>query len=114
MSTPVNMSPKVGLMTFGDERDYMWDDYFGGLTMPRHEEARAYLASLPLEVIAFDEVARSKKEVDRQVKVLKDAGAEALFAHTPCWSTPNIVVRAVQSMQLPTSNTRLHSSCWHS
>ena len=85
-------------MTFGDERDYMWEGYFGGLTKPRHEEAREFLSSLPLEVISFDECARSKQEVDRQVRELKAAGAEALFAHTPCWATPNIVVRAVQSL----------------
>ncbi|NOR19881.1 MAG: L-fucose isomerase [Xanthomonadales bacterium] len=113
MATVIKTRPKIGLMTFGDERDYMWEGYFGGLTMPRHEEARTYLASLPLEVIAFDEVARSKQEVDGQVKALKAAGAEALFAHTPCWCTPNIVVRAVQSMELPTVIMTSKSAATH-
>ena len=113
MATSIKSTPKIGLMTFGDERDYMWDGYFGGLTKPRHQEAREYLAGLPLEVIAFDEVARSKQEVDRQVKALKAAGAEALFAHTPCWSTPNIVVRAVQSMGLPTVIMTSKSAATH-
>jgi len=94
--------PKIALMTFGDERDYMWDGYFGPLTRPRHEEAVAYLGSLPIELLAFEEVARSKQEIDRQVKELKAAGAEALFAHTPCWCTPNMAVRAVQHLGLPT------------
>jgi len=94
--------PKIGLMTFGDERDYMWQGYFGPLTKPRHEEAAAYLKSLPLEVLTFEEVARSKEEIDRQVRELQAAGAEALFAHTPCWCTPNMAVRAVQRLGLPT------------
>jgi L-fucose isomerase len=94
--------PRVALMTFGDERDYMWEGYFRGLTEPRHAQARDYLANLPLELLAFDEVARSKKEIDRQVAELQSAGAEALFAHTPCWATPNLAVRAVQSLDLPT------------
>ena len=44
--------PKVALMTFGDERDYMWDAYFAGLTEPRHAEAREYLGTLPIDLIA--------------------------------------------------------------
>jgi len=84
--------PKVALMTFGDERDYMWNDYFAGLTEPRHQEAARYLASLPIDLISFDNVARSKQGVDQQVRELKAAGAEALFVHLPCWATPNVVV----------------------
>ncbi|MDH3990437.1 MAG: hypothetical protein OEV34_14980, partial [Gammaproteobacteria bacterium] len=68
MANLLSAKPKVALMTFGDERDYMWDGYFGPLTQPRHEEAIAYLRSLPIEVIAFDEVARSKPVIDEQVK----------------------------------------------
>jgi len=94
--------PKVALMTFGDDRDYMWEAYFAGLTEPRHEEAVNYLQTLPIDVIAFDEVARSKQIVDRQVRELRAAGAESLLVHLPCWATPNIVVRAVQGLELPT------------
>ena len=94
--------PRIGLMTFGDEREYMWDGYFGPLTQPRHEEAREYLASLPLELIAFDEVARSRGLIEQQIKALQDAGAEALFAHTPCWCTPNLSSGAIQRLGLPT------------
>jgi hypothetical protein len=94
--------PKNALMTFGDERDYMWEGYFGPLTRPRHKEAITYLSSLPIDLLSFEEVARSKQEIDRQVRELKAAGAEALFAHTPCWCTPNMAVRAVQGLGLPT------------
>ncbi len=93
--------PKIGLMTFGDEREYMWDGYFGPLTQPRHEEAREYLASLPLELISFDEVARSREIIEHQIGELKAAGAEALFAHTPCWCTPNLSAGAIQRLGLP-------------
>ena len=111
-ATPMT-KPKVALMTFGDERDYMWEGYFGGLTEPRHKEAVEYLRTLPLEVIAFDEVARSKQIVDQQVKELQAAGAEALFVHLPCWATPNIVVRAVQGLALPTVTMTSKSAATH-
>jgi L-fucose isomerase len=57
---------------------------------------------LPVELLSFDTVARSRPEIDRQVAELKTAGAEALFAHTPCWATPNLAVKAVQALDLPT------------
>ena len=113
MNEPGMSRPKVALMTFGDERDYMWDGYFGGLTKPRHKEAVEYLGTLPIEVIAFDEVARSKQVVDEQVKALQAAGAEALFVHLPCWATPNIVVRAVQGADLPTVTMTSKSAATH-
>ena len=105
--------PRVALMTFGDERDYMWEGYFGPLTKPRHDEAKEYLASLPIELIAFEEVARSKQVVDSQVRELKAAQAEALFVHLPCWATPNIVVRAVQTAGLPTVTMTSKSAATH-
>lgn len=105
--------PKVALMTFGDERDYMWEGYFGGLTEPRHKEAVEYLRTLPIEVISFEDVARSKQIVDQQVKELKAASAEALFVHLPCWATPNIVVRAVQGLNLPTVTMTSKSAATH-
>ena len=113
MAEQIMTRPRVALMTFGDDRDYMWEGYFAGLTEPRHEEAVNYLRSLPVELIAFDEVARSKQEVDRQIRELKAAEAETLFAHTPCWATPNIVVRAVQGMDLPTVIMTSKSAATH-
>ncbi|MGI9247587.1 MAG: L-fucose/L-arabinose isomerase family protein [Woeseiaceae bacterium] len=113
MTQPLKAIPKVALMTFGDERDYMWEGYFGRLTKPRHNEAIEYLSTLPIEVVAFDDVARSKQIVDQQVKELKAAGVEALFAHLPCWATPNIVVRAVQSLNLPTVTMTGTSAATH-
>ncbi len=67
--------PKVALMTFGDERDYMWEGYFGGLSEPHHKKAVEYLRTLPIEIISFKDAARSKQIVDQQVKELKAAGA---------------------------------------
>lgn len=113
MTSQIMARPKVGLMTFGDDRDYMWEGYFGSLTEPRHEEAVNYLRSLPVELTTFDEVARSKEDIDRQIGVLKEAGVEALFAHTPCWTTPNLVVRAVQALDLPTVMMTSTSAATH-
>lgn len=113
MTNKINFRPRVALMTFGDERDYMWEGYFGPLTQPRHDEAKEYLASLPIELIAFENVARSKRLVDSQVRELKAAQAEALFVHLPCWATPNIVVRAVQAAGLPTVTMTGTSAATH-
>ncbi len=111
--TELTARPRVALMTFGDERDYMWDGYFGALTKPRHDEAMRYLGTLPIELIAFDEVARSKELVDSQVRELQSARAEALFVHLPCWATPNVVVRAVQAAGLPTVTMTSTSAATH-
>jgi L-fucose isomerase len=113
MTDQMAASPKVRLMTFGDDRDYMWDGYFGSLTESRHQEAVSYLGDLPIELVAFSEVARSKGEVDRQIEKLKEAQVEALFAHTPCWATPNLVVRGVQDLDLPTAMMTSTSAATH-
>ncbi len=95
--------PKVGLITFGDERVHEWERLFKGLTVPRHEAALAYFNGLPIELHASPEVARTKEDIDGQVDALRAAGVEALIAHTPCWTAPNLVVRGVQRMDLPTA-----------
>ncbi len=94
--------PKVGLMTFGDNRKHEWENYFRGLTEPRHRQAIDYFQSLPVELHTSEEVARTKEEIDGQVDRLKAAGVEALVAHVPCWTSPNLVVRGIQGLALPT------------
>lgn len=113
MADQLTSRPRVALMTFGDERDYMWEGYFGALTEPRHTEAVEYLRTLPIDVVAFDDVARSRQLVDDQVRELQAAGAEVLFVHLPCWATPNIVVRAVQAAGLPTVAMTSKSAATH-
>ncbi len=73
-----------------------------GMTEPRHQEAIAYFEQLPVELIANEAVARTKAQIDSQVDVLRAAGVEALVAHTPCWTSPNLVVRGIQRLNLPT------------
>lgn len=94
--------PKVGLMTFGDERKHEWENYFRGLTEPRHQQAVDYFKGLPLELHFSPKVARTKQDIDGQADQLKVAGAEALVAHIPCWTSPNLVVRGIQRLGLPT------------
>ncbi len=94
--------PRVGLMTFGDDRTHEWENYFRGLTVPRHRKAIEYFESLPIELHALDEVARPKEQIDRQVDALMAAGAESFIAHIPCWTSPNLVMRGVQRMDVPT------------
>jgi L-fucose isomerase len=93
--------PRVGLMTFGDERKHEWENLFQGLTEPRHRAIVEYLRGLDVEQHSFPEVARSRDEIDAQVDALKSAGVEAFVAHVPCWTAPNLVVRGVQRMNLP-------------
>lgn len=94
--------PKVGLITFGDERTHEWNNVFKHLTVPAHERAIAYFRSLPLDLCASPEVARTKADIDGQAVALRAEGVEALIAHVPCWTAPNLVVRGIQQVGLPT------------
>jgi L-fucose isomerase len=94
--------PRVGLITFGDHRAHEWEHVFRMMTEPRHAEAVAYFNELPLELRAEPHVARTKGQIDQQVDALRGAGVEVLVAHTPCWTSPNLVVRGIQRLNLPT------------
>jgi L-fucose isomerase len=94
--------PKVALMTFGDARKHEWENLFRGMTEPRHKGIVAYLRELPIELYAVEEVARTREKIDAQVDQLKAQGAEVFLVHLPCWTAPNLVVRGVQRMGLPT------------
>jgi len=94
--------PQVALMTFGDAREHEWEKLFRGLTEPRHQRIREYFAALPVELHSCKNVARTKDQIDAQVGELKTTGAEVFVAHVPCWTAPNLVVRGVQRMGLPT------------
>ncbi|MCB9454240.1 MAG: L-fucose isomerase [Anaerolineaceae bacterium] len=93
--------PNVGLITFGDNRKHEWENVFRGMTEPRHQDAIAYLQTLPINLITDQAVARHKKDIDAQVDALLAGGAEVLVAHIPCWTSPNLVVRGVQRAGLP-------------
>jgi len=94
--------PKVALMTFGDAREHEWENLFRELTEPRHKDIREYFDNYPLTLHSFDDVARTKDQIDAQVDELKATGAETFVAHIPCWTSPNLIVRGVQRMGLPT------------
>ncbi|MDJ0780353.1 MAG: hypothetical protein QNJ22_00195 [Desulfosarcinaceae bacterium] len=94
--------PKIGLMTLGDARDHEWGKLFQGLTEPRHQKAVDYFKQQALDLVCFDAVARKIEEIDTQTGELLAAGVEALVAHVPCWVSPNMVLRAIQKVNLPT------------
>lgn len=96
-------APKIGLITFGDERPHEWEKLFKELTVPRHQAALEYFRGLPIHLHAAEVVARTKEEIDSQVEALRTAGVEAFIAHIPCWTAPNLVVRGVQRLDLPTA-----------
>ena len=95
-------APKVGLITFGDERPHEWEKVFRRLTEGKHSEALAFFRGQPVALHAADAVARTRSDIDGQVAALRAARVEALVAHVPCWTAPNLVLHGVQSMGLPT------------
>jgi L-fucose isomerase len=94
--------PKVAVMTFGDAREHEWKNLFRGLTEPRHKRIIEYFNGLPVELHSHEEVARTQEQIDAQVDQLKAQGVTAFIVHLPCWTAPNLVVRGVQRMNLPT------------
>jgi len=94
--------PRVGFITIGDERPHEWEKVFRRLTEPLHAEAIAFFQRQPVELIAFESVARSREEIERQADAITAAKADVLIAHVPCWTEPNLVVYAVQRLGLPT------------
>jgi len=94
--------PTIGLITFGDDRAHEWESVFRGMTEPRHADALAFFRSLPVKLQADERVARTREQVDAQTDALRAAGVEAVIAHTPCWTSPNLVVHGVQRLGLPT------------
>jgi L-fucose isomerase len=94
-------NPQVGVITFGDEREDMWQKVFKNLTEPRHEELIDYLKSLPIDLISISEVARSRTEINEQADQLRTARIDVLIVHTPCWTSPNLVLHGVQRLGVP-------------
>lgn len=94
--------PKVGLITFGDHRTHEWEHVFKKMAEPRHAQALSFFEKVPIEFVADTAVARTKEQIDSQVDELRAAGVEVLIAHTPCWTSPNLVVRGIQQLNLPT------------
>lgn len=95
-------APKVGLITFGDHRQHEWTHVFQGMTEPRHAEAIAWFETLPVELYGNPVVARTREDINAQVDALRAAGVEVLVAHTPCWTSPNLVIHGIQRLNLPT------------
>ncbi len=97
-------APKLGLITFGDERPHEWEKVFRRLTEGKHAEALAFFRRLgeQIDLCAFEAVARTRSDIEGQAVALRASGAEALIAHVPCWTAPNLVLYGVQQLGLPT------------
>lgn len=108
-------APKVGFITFGDERAHEWERVFRRLTEGKHAEALAFFSGLgaAVELCAFDTVARTRDDIESQAAALRAAGAEVLVAHTPCWTAPNLVLHGVQAVGLPTALLSNKSAATH-
>ena len=106
-------TPRVGLITFGDERDDMWQKVFRNLTEPRHALLLEHLAGLDIELLASDDVARTREQINGQVDALRAGGVDVLVAHTPCWTSPNLVLHGVQRLGLPVVLVTSKSAATH-
>lgn len=95
-----SIMPRIGVITFGDSRDHEWEKVFQGLTEPRHRALVQALDGLPAEIVSLPEVARSRSDIDRQVETLRRQDIDVFVAHTPAWTTPNLVVHGVQQMDM--------------
>lgn len=105
--------PKVGLISFGDDREDMWEKVFRDLAVPRHQLAHEYFSDLPVEFYGNRDVARSMKQINAQVDELKARKVDVLIAHIPCWTSPNLVVHGIQQMNLPTVIITSQSAATH-
>lgn len=105
--------PRIGLITFGDERDDMWEKVFKNLSEPLHQELQEYLKSLPVEVVSFDEVARTRDDINGQVDQLRADRVDVLVAHTPCWTSPNLVIHGIQRLGAPVVLVTSKSAATH-
>lgn len=94
--------PRIGLITFGDHRDHEWEHVFQRMTEPRHGEAVEFFEKLPIDLIVNESVARTREEINNQVDYLRAQRVDALIAHTPCWTSPNLVVHGIQRLDVPT------------
>ncbi len=97
-----NYKPKVGLITFGDERQYEWEKVFKNLTIPRHDTAVEYFSKLPIDLIFAESVARTRVDIQEQLDHLLASKVDVFVAHVPCWTSPNLVVYGIQTLNLPT------------
>jgi L-fucose/D-arabinose isomerase len=95
-------NPRVALVTFGDHRPNEWEKVFKDKTIDKHKKLLSELKQLPIDLLWSDEVARTREQINTQIDDLKSKGAEVFVAHTPCWTSPNLVVHGVQRMDLPT------------
>lgn len=105
--------PRVGLITFGDDRDDMWEKVFKNLSEPRHKELCEFLGSQDIELISSEDVARSRNQINSQVDSLLAAKVDVLVAHTPCWTSPNLVIHGVQRAGLPIALVTSKSPATH-
>ena len=93
---------KVGLISFGDNREPEWVKVFQEKTETRHKLLMEELSKLPFELITNKNVARSREDINSQVDALKASDIDVFLVHTPCWTSPNLVVHGVQRMNLST------------
>lgn len=105
--------PRVALITFGDEREFEYNNLYKRLTEPRHELAIKALEKYGFEVISGEGIVRTKPDISREVAFLKGKQPDVLVAHLPCWVSPNMVCRAVELLGLPTVLVTNDSPCTH-
>lgn len=106
-------SPRVALITYGDEREFEYYKLYEKHTQPRHEQAVMTLKSWGMTVLTCGEVARTKAQIDQQTAELRAQQPDVLIAHVPCWVSPNMACRGIEQIGLPTALVSNDSPATH-
>ena len=95
------MKPKIGLITTMS-LDSTWPDSVVKKVRDDHKQARLALQKIGMEVvIATDDLSRTKNEMIRDAKHLRNQDVEALVVYVGTWTYSNITVELSQIVQVP-------------
>ncbi|MDD4691895.1 hypothetical protein, partial [Eubacterium aggregans] len=73
------MNAKVGLITFGDHREDMWQKVFGESTMKYHGEIIECLKQLDIDLKFYEDAARTREQINEQADGLIAQGVDILI-----------------------------------
>jgi len=104
------MKPKVGLLTFGEQRE----EFYIKRKKIVEEESRKIISALKGKFKCVSpSLIRSKSDMVSAVEILREQNVSCVIISLPIWSAPNLPAMAVRLLQIPVvlyGNNRLDSS----
>lgn len=95
------MKPKIGLITTMS-LDTTWPDAVVSKVLKDHRRAKAALQTLGFEVVAAsDGLSRTKAEMVRDGRILRDRGVETVVAYVGTWTYSNVTVELAETVRVP-------------